>query len=501
MALGQRLVLKQGQSLVMTPQLQQAIKLLQMSSFELQSFVETELERNPLLERDEGSDAAVPPASSQQATEPDSLDTTFSKPGTASEPASESTDFEGDNTPTIATQPMAPGPQDSNWSTLRSSGQGSMDGEMPDAAESVSRQETLAEHLTRQLNLHFKSASDLAIGQYLVGMVNEAGYLAVDVAAVAEQLGCTPEHLQSVLAIMKSFEPTGVFAADLAECLRLQLKELDRLDPVMDALIANLPLVAKRDFQQLKSICKASLDDIHDMVAELRKLNPKPGLAFGSEPISPVIPDVSVRAAPDGTWIIELNADSLPRLIMNNQYVTRVGKGVQKEEDKAFLSSAQAQATWLIKSLDQRAQTILKVSREIVSQQDAFLVHGVQHLRPLTLKTVAESVSMHESTISRVTSNKYMATPRGVFELKFFFTNAIASSSSDSESHSAEAVRHRIKELVANEKPDAVLSDDTLVDELRKSGIEIARRTIAKYRESLNIPSSVQRRREVRGRR
>jgi RNA polymerase sigma-54 factor len=478
----------------MTPQLQQAIKLLQMSSLELQSFVESELERNPLLERDDGGETAVADAS--KVSEPDSLDQTFATPGTGGDSPTETGEIGSDDAgkPTVT----APGQQDSNWSSLRSSGQGSFDGEMQDAAELVSKEETLSEHLTRQLNLHVKDHADLAIGHYLIGMINEAGYLTADLPSVAAQLGCDFDRLGKVLATLKGFDPVGVFAKDLAECLQLQLRENNHLDPAMMILLDHLPLVARRDYQQLKSLCKVSLDDVHEMVAELRSLNPKPGLAFGSEPISPVIPDVSVRAAPNGSWVVELNSDALPRLLMNNSYVATVTRGVQSADDKTFLSEAQAQANWLIKSLDQRARTILRVSREIVSQQDGFLVNGVQHLKPLTLKTVAENVSMHESTISRVTSNKYMATPRGVFELKFFFTNSIASSSGEGEGHSSESVRHRIKELVAKEQADAILSDDTLVDELRKDGIEIARRTIAKYRESLNIPSSVQRRREAR---
>ena len=265
----------------------------------------------------------------------------------------------------------------------------------------------------------------------------------------------------------------------------------------MAALIANLELVAKRDYNALKSLCKVDIDDLKDMMAELRHLNPKPGHAFGSEPVQPVIPDIIVRAAPDGSWIVELNTDTLPRVLVNNQYLAQVTKSAARSEDKLYISECQANATWLVKSLDQRAKTILKVAREITRQQDAFLVLGVQHLRPLNLKTVADAIEMHESTVSRVTSNKYMATPRGIYELKYFFTTAIASSDSDGDAHSSEAVRHRIREIIAAEG-EAVLSDDMIVDMLKQAGIEIARRTVAKYRESLNILSSVQRRRELK---
>jgi RNA polymerase sigma-54 factor len=266
----------------------------------------------------------------------------------------------------------------------------------------------------------------------------------------------------------------------------------------MAVMIDHLHLVAKRDYQQLKSLCRVTLEDIHDMVAELKSLNPKPGLAFGAEPVSTVVPDVFVRTSPDGAWIVELNSETLPRLLVNNQYLAKVARGGTRDQDQLFISEAQAQAAWLIKSLDQRARTILKVSREIVRQQDGFFVHGIAHMKPITLKMVAEAVEMHESTISRVTSNKYMSTPRGVFELKFFFSNAIAATESGGESHAAESVRYRIRDLIAKEQPDKVLSDDDIVLLLKSEGIEIARRTVAKYRESLNILSSVQRRRDAR---
>jgi RNA polymerase sigma-54 factor len=326
-------------------------------------------------------------------------------------------------------------------------------------------------------------------------MVNEAGYLTGDISDIANYLGTTRDHVARVLETLKTFDPVGVFAADLQDCLGLQLRERNRLDPAMATLIANLNLVAKRDFAALKALCKVDLEDIKEMIAELKDLNPKPGHAFGSETVQPVVPDVYVRAAQDGSWLVELNNDTLPRVLFNNQYLSKVSRTASREADKNYLNECQANATWLIKSLDQRAKTILKVAREIVRQQDAFLVLGVQHLRPINLKTVAEAIEMHESTVSRVTSNKYMATPRGTYELKYFFTTAIASSTAGGDSHSAESVRQRIKDMIAAEASKSILSDDTIVENLRAEGIEIARRTVAKYRESLNIPSSIQRRR------
>jgi RNA polymerase sigma-54 factor len=502
MALSQRLELRQGQSLVMTPQLQQAIKLLQMSNFELQAFVDTELERNPLLERDERAEVQRPETPERPAAATDMVQELASAGSTEDRLRTLDTDLDNVYTHEARADSesrVAPGPTDSGWASFRPSGGVSLDNDEHGFAATLTRAETLVEHLTDQLNLAISGSAERLIGQHLIGMVNETGYLTGDVAGVAETLGTDTAHIERVLALLQGFDPVGVFARDLKECLALQLKEVNRYDPAMAALVAHLDLVARRDYDSLRKICKVDLDDLRDMVAELRHLNPKPGNAFGSEPVQPVIPDVTVRTAPDGTWIVELNNDTLPRVLINNQYLATVSKSAARAEDKLYLSECQTNATWLVKSLDQRARTILKVAREIVRQQDAFLVLGVQHLRPINLKTVAEAIAMHESTVSRVTSNKYMATPRGTFELKYFFTTAIASSESNGDAHSAEAVRHRIKEMIEAEG-EVILSDDAIVEKLNLAGIEIARRTVAKYRESLGILSSVQRRRETRSR-
>jgi len=494
MGLSQRLVQKQGQSLVMTPQLQQAIKLLQMSTVELQAFVDAELERNPLLEREEVSTDPVERTPENAA--PDGLDEAF----TGSAATTEDMGGDAERAEGAATRMAdeASMPQDSGWANLRSSGHLSFDGEDGDFAANLSRDISLTEHLTSQLNLQFSNPADLVIGQHLIGMINEAGYFAGDPLSLCETLKALPGHVEAVLTAMRDFEPAGVFARNLGECLKLQLSEQDRLDPAMMALVDNLPLVAKRDFNALKSICGVTIEDLQDMLAELRALNPKPGLAFGSEPTMPVVPDVFVRTSPDGNWVVELNSETLPRVLVNNRYMATVSRGAKSQDDKLFLAGCHAQAIWLVKSLEQRAKTVLKVAREIVRQQDGFFVGGVQHLRPITLKVVADAIEMHESTVSRVTSNKYMATPLGTYELKYFFTTAINSSDEGGDSFSSESVRHRIRDMVAKETPDAVLSDDEIVTALRQEGIEIARRTVSKYRESLGILSSIQRRREAR---
>ena len=498
MALMQRMELRQGQSLVMTPQLQQAIKLLQMSNLELQAYVESELERNPLLERDERSEIQKPEPQDERASTNDTV--TELGVNESQEDRLRTLDTDLENVYTHEARADASSresmvPADSGWASLRPTGGISLDSDEYDFSASLSKAQTLAEHLTDQLNLNILDASDRLIGQNLIGMVDEAGYLTGDLADIANYLGTNKDHVTRVLETLKTFDPVGVFAADLKECLALQLRERDRLDPAMAIMISNLNLVAKRDFSALKSLCKVDLDDVKEMIAELQELDPKPGHAFGAEPVQPVVPDVYVRAAQDGSWLVELNNDTLPRVLFSNQYLSKVSRTASREEDKNYLNECQTNATWLIKSLDQRAKTILKVAREIVRQQDAFLVLGVQHLRPINLKTVAEAIEMHESTVSRVTSNKYMATPRGTYELKYFFTTAIASSTAGGDSHSAESVRQRIKDMIAAEASKSILSDDTIVENLKTEGIEIARRTVAKYRESLNIPSSIQRRR------
>ncbi len=333
------------------------------------------------------------------------------------------------------------------------------------------------------------------IAGVLIDGVDEGGYLRLDLAETAERLGCAQTLVESVLTVLQGFEPTGVFARDVRECLALQLKDQNRYDPAMAALLDNLDMLARRDMNGLRRLCGVDDEDLREMIAEIRALTPRPGAAFNSDTAETLVPDVHVREGLGGMWHVELNTDTLPRVLVDQRYHARVSKGARTDQEKTFVSDCMATANWLVKSLDQRAKTILKVSSEIVRQQDGFLAFGVEHLRPLNLKTVADAIGMHESTVSRVTSNKYIATPRGVFELKFFFTSAIQSSEGG-EAHSAASVRHKIKGLVDAEKVEKdVHSDDAIVEILKAAGVDIARRTVAKYREALRIPSSVERRR------
>jgi RNA polymerase sigma-54 factor len=334
------------------------------------------------------------------------------------------------------------------------------------------------------------------IGGVLIDAVDDWGYMRADVREIADRIGAKEEHVLHVLEIMQGFEPVGVMARDIPECLRLQLKDRGRFDPAMEKLLTNLDLLAKSQIERLQIICGVDREDLTDMIAEVRALTPKPGAGFGSAPVQSVAPDVYVKQAPDGTWLVELNTDTMPRVLMNQRYYATVSKSAVRDADKQFLSECAANASWLVKSLDQRARTILKVAREIVRQQDGFFAHGVAHLRPLNLKTVATAIEMHESTVSRVTSNKYLSCSRGLFELKYFFTASI-NAADGGEAHSAEAVRYQIKHLIDEETPEEILSDDRIVEILMERGIDIARRTVAKYRESLRIPSSVERKRKL----
>ena len=501
MALSAKLELRQGQQLVMTPQLQQAIRLLQFSNLELAEFVDSELERNPLLEREEpaptksAEETAIDaPADVVNANEDDWLDLRGPVQDHAGALDADFGNVFQDSAPAEAAS-AAP-EAGLSWSSV-SQRMHNRDDDDTNLESYVASEVSLRDHLAAQLPLSIQAPTERLIGQYLIDLVDEAGYISSDLDGLAAKLGAPLEMVEGVLNKMQAFDPPGVFARTLAECLALQLKDQNRYDPLMAALLANLNLLANRNISGLKKAVGADMDELSDMIQEIKRLNPKPGLKFGSVQMQPVVPDVIVRAASDGGWHIELNADTLPRVLVNRSYYTHVTQTASTEKDKGYIIECLQTANWLVKSLDQRARTILKVAEQIVRQQDGFFVYGVQHLRPLNLRTVADAISMHESTVSRVTSNKYIATPRGIFELKYFFTSAIASSE-DGEAHSSEAVRHRIKLMIDGENANDILSDDKLVDKLKDDGIDIARRTVAKYREAMRIPSSVQRRRDKR---
>jgi RNA polymerase sigma-54 factor len=492
MAFSQRLELRQSQALVMTPQLQQAIKMLQLSNLELTDFIDAELQQNPLLERRElGPEGAGPAAARDPgaALEAPSAALPETLPGDLSGDAAEhwraAAGAEGDGSADF-------GGELQSWRNRN----GALGGEgRPEIEHTAARPRTLREHVIEQIGTDLTDQGDQLIALHLLDLLDETGYLGGALDGVALMLGCDLRRVEAVLARLQQFDPAGVFARDLPECLALQLRDRNRLDPAMQSLLNHLPLLAARNIPALMRICHVDAEDMADMIAEIKSLDPRPGLAFDPPLAQPVVPDILMRAQPQGGWIVELNAETLPRVLVNNRYHAQVSRAARSKADKDYLTDRLQAANWLVKSLHQRATTILKVATEIVRQQDGFFRHGVQALRPLILRDIADAIGMHESTVSRVTTNKYVATPRGLFELKYFFTSSIAGSRSG-ESHSAEAVRFRIRRLIDGEPGDETLSDERIVELLQQEGVEIARRTVAKYREAMRIPSSVQRRRE-----
>ncbi|MGZ8996052.1 MAG: RNA polymerase factor sigma-54, partial [Rhodospirillales bacterium] len=500
---GPRLDLRQTQSLVMTPQLQQAIKLLQLSSLELSAYVEQQVEQNPFLETGDGAAAGEPGDAAEPAApevpdggEPLALDRALGDDPPSYADAGLDSDFYGNVFDHDAAAGGNGAAGDSGLGASWQSGKGgSFDERSGSFEELLAGSTSLREMLNSQLSMDVTDPAERVIGHYLIDCLDDAGYLAADLAAVAESLGCSLAQVEATLARLQTFEPAGIFARTLAECLSLQLADRGRLDPPMQALLAHLDLLAKRDWPQLARVCNVDHDQLLRMVSEIRTLNPKPALVFDQALSQPVVPDVIMRPQPGGAWVVELNSETLPRVLVNNHYYVKLSRSARSRDDKQYIAECMQSANWLVKSLHQRATTILKVAAEIVRQQEKFFVNGVHGLRPLILRDIAEAISMHESTVSRVTSNKYMSTPRGIFELKYFFTHAVGGSRGG-DIHSAESVRHHIKALIDAESAQEVLSDDGLVAILQKEGIDIARRTVAKYREAMGIPSSVQRRRE-----
>lgn len=505
MALGPRLDLRQSQSLVMTPQLQQAIKLLALSNLEVETFIGEAIEANPLLEIGE----AGPPEPGDIA--PEDLRRTHLETSPVDQLVSEGRVAE-DRPLDIDTSTLdrdrdtgdglsggASGGSALELFTGRDSAISGSGGEGLDIDERGGSDETLAEHLHAQIGATTSDPQLLFIARWLIDQIDEAGYLTIALGEACEALGLSMMVVERALGMVQSLDPTGVGARNLAECIALQAKEADRYDPCMARLIDNLELVARGEVARLKRLCQVDDEDFADMLAELRSYNPRPGFRFGGGVPEAVVPDILIRAgkarAGEGAgWDIALNQATLPRLIVNRSYYVEMRGACMTKDAKAWLGEKLADANWLMKALDQRQKTILKVAAEIVKQQDGFFRSGVAHLRPLTLRTVADAISMHESTVSRVTSNKYLHCDRGTFELKYFFTSGVGSS--DGEGASAEAVKAAIRQLIDAEEPRAVLSDDALVDLLKARGFDLARRTVAKYREAIGLGSSVQRRRQ-----
>lgn len=489
MALGPRLDLRQSQSLVMTPQLQQAIRLLALSNLEVEAFIAEEVERNPLLElgRDDAADTDTPPAEERASDNEALLDTA---PGNAE------ADLDIDMTRETFHHDSAAdgGPGiDGRLGLTGNDGSGSGFEDGPDFDQMRAEAPSLRDHLLAQAGAML-SGTRLAVAGYLIDQIDESGYLIAATADVAERFDTSRAVVDAVIATLQTFDPTGIGARSLGECLAIQARDADRYDPAMARLLANLDLLAEGRTAQLKRMCGVDDEDLSDMIRELRNYDPKPGLRFGATMIQSITPDLFI-AKTDKGWAIEINAATLPRLLLNRSYYVELSQGTPDKAAKTWLNDCLASANWLFKALDQRQRTIIRVASEIVKQQEAFFLQGVSHLRPLTLRTVADAIGMHESTVSRVTTNKYLSCARGLFELKYFFTSAIMSSDGG-DSVSAQAVKSAIKSLIQAEGAKSILSDDSLVEILQAKGFDIARRTVAKYRESMGIGSSVQRRRQ-----
>ncbi len=495
MSLAPRLDLRQSQSLVMTPQLQQAIRLLALSNLELEGVLAEELARNPLLEdgREGAETAAAAADDSAVATDRQLGEGLDAGGGLDADFAADT--FHHDSASDASWEPAAAEePREPDLSFNAGDGGSAGGGEAVDFDSFGGAAPTLREHLTEQAGSALRG-EDLAIAIALIESLDDAGYLDTGVAELAERLGVPARRIEEVLGIVQRFDPTGIGARSLAECLALQAREVDRYDPCMAMLIDNLDMLARGQIAALRKRCGVDEEDMADMIRELRGYDPKPGLRFAADDARSVVPDLFVRRAKDG-WAIEINGATLPRVLVNRRYHAELqaaaGKG--RSAARSWLTEQLASANWLVKALDQRQQTIVKVATELVKQQEGFFLHGVSALKPLTLGRVADAIGMHESTVSRVTSNKYLHCERGLFELKYFFTSGVMAVDGEG-GMSAEAVKARIRALIDAEDGTAILSDDTIVELLAKDGCEVARRTVAKYREAMGIGSSVARRR------
>lgn len=503
MVLAPKLDIRQSQSLVMTPQLMQSIRLLQMTQLELEQFIDAEMEKNPLLElaeapTDEAAVADLSLLNDAAGAEARSDEEEWQQSEAVDEAAALSEFLDGPaeniySDDSLIADMAGPAQTDNAHGTL---GENYQQASLYDIEQAMPDRPSLRDHIAEQVNLSFSSSSDRFLALALADALDESGYLRLEVHALAPAFGVEIAVIDRVLQVLQGFDPPGLFARDLSECLAIQLELQGRLDPAMLALVQNLDLLAKRDFATLARICGVGQSEIPKMLAHIQTLDPKPGAQFDISVAETITPDAVVALSAEDEWIIELNPAVMPRLIVNNDYYAKVSATAAATEVN-FLTDCMQNANWLVRSLDQRAKTMLRVFQEVVRQQDGFLRMGIRELKPLNLKTIAEAVGMHESTISRVTANKFIQTPRGVFELRYFFTVSLGSSEGG-DAHAAESVRHRIRQMIDTERPDDILSDDAIVDMLKKEGVEIARRTVAKYRESLNISSSVQRRREKR---
>lgn len=460
--------------MVMTPQMRQSIKILQLATTELVPLINQEIEQNPFLEKQDDEEEV-------QNAEPENNET--------SEIEISDNNWSDDT--------VSPAVYESADLTYKNAGSGrGFDGES-DYMENLSETKiSLRDHIIDQINIAIIQPKDKVMALHLTDLLDETGYLTADLQYVSGTLGCSMDFIEEILAKLQKFDPAGVFARNLQECLALQLKDRNRYDPAMQKFIENLELFGRRDFTRLKEICGINDEDLSDMCREVKALNPKPGNNFAHENVQIIQPDIFLKLDDENNWKIELNSDLLPKVLINKSYYKTISGQVKDKEEKKFIADQMTNASWLVRALDQRANTILKVTAGIVEKQNEFFRSGINYLKPLILSDIASAIEMHESTVSRVINGKYIATRMGIFELKYFFTSSISSSLNSDEDISSRSVKNMIKDMINKEDPAKILSDDKIAAILKGKGIDIARRTVMKYREAMNIPSSVQRRRE-----
>ena len=478
MGLGPSLSIRQSQQLVLTPQLTQAIKLLQLSNLELEAYIAEEISKNPLLEA--RSDEPEEQPAGDFMSDEDTPDEAPEDPG-----ADDLITGTADDDRPLDVDWTSEALETDSFSDVVTSGGAE---EAFDFDRLEYSPASLSEHLQDQLHGYSGPEGDLA--RIIAEALDETGYLTVPAEEIARMTDAPVAVVEAAITIVQGLEPAGVGARSLAECLAIQARAADRYDPAMARLIDNLELLSKGRLGDLKRICAVDDEDLADMIRELRSYDPKPGCQFSASAAEDVTPDVFVRQLRAG-FAVELNQATLPRLLVNRRYYQELKSGPQDKTSRAWLSECLASANWLVKALDQRARTIVKVVSEIVKRQQGFFERGVSAMKPMTLREVAEAIEMHESTVIRVTSNKYMLCDRGLYELKYFFGSGVASAEGDGAA--AEAVKSAIRELIDAETE--ILSDDAIAGLLKGKGFDLARRTVVKYREAMGIGSSIQRRR------
>lgn len=489
MAITPKLEIRQSQSLLMTPQLRQAINLLQMSNLELSEAIEQELTKNPLLEREEAS-SKEDISSIQTIDDYDAAQDTFSEEEFSADNIDYDSNFDDFGSDSV-------GYEETNydWADYHHRKDPNLDENFDYCEKRLADSPSVYTLIDQQIELNITSQRHKMIARILSEHLDDAGYFRGDLQEISKRLQTSPKELSNILATLQTFEPSGIFARDLKECLSLQLKDINRYDPCIELLLENLNLLATHKLKELQKICHVDAQDLSEMIADIKRLDPKPLSNYHNDITSYIIPDVFVKRSSSGNYRVELNNMSLPRLLINHSYYTEILK--QDKSAKRFLKENMSHATFLIKAMHQRADTILRVSEEIVRQQMAFFEKGIDFLKPLNLKDIAYTLEMHESTVSRVTNHKYMHTPCGIFELKYFFSQA-AGSYIGNEETSTISIKHKIRQMIENETAEHILSDDNIVSLLANEGIKIARRTVAKYREALKLPTSAERKRQKR---